>query len=164
LRRDALHAIGGFAAIEGEVIDDVSLAKAVKRAGFRIRLATSAERVRSIRAYGSLTAFWRTVRRTAFTQLRHSWLLLALTTVALVVTFAVPPALVALGLAGIAPWPAGVLGAAAWLVSAAVYVPTLRHYGLPLPWAFTLPLAGLLYGGMTLDSARHHAAGARRVW
>jgi hypothetical protein len=39
-----------------------------------------------------------------------------------------------------------------------------RLYGLSLPWALTLPLAGLLYGGMTLDSARLHLQRKRGAW
>ncbi len=164
LRRDALRAIGGFARIRDAVIDDVSLAKAVKSAGFAVRLAASPQRVRSLRAYCSLGPFWRTVRRTAFTQLRHSWLLLALTLALLALVFLAPPFLVAASLAGAASWPAGLLGALAWAAAAVVYLPTLGLYELSPLWAATLPLAGLLYGAMTLDSALRHAAGARGAW
>jgi hypothetical protein len=45
-----------------------------------------------------------------------------------------------------------------------LYVRTVRFFGLPLAWAVTLPLAGLLYGAMTVDSALQHAAGRRRLW
>src|SRR5438093_5689567 len=85
VRGDALEAIGGLSTIRGTVIDDVSLATAVKRHGLETRLATSCDRVRSVRSYPTLRAFSRTIRRTAFTQLRHSWLLLAATVLALIV-------------------------------------------------------------------------------
>ena len=31
-------------------------------------------------------------------------------------------------------------------------------------WALTLPLAGILYGAMTVDSAVRHVRDARAVW
>ena len=164
IRRSALAEVGGFSAIKGAVIDDISLASAVKRLGLPIRLASSRDRVRSVRAYRTLGDFWRTVRRTAFTQLRCSWVLLAGVTIVLAVLFAAPPALVAAGLSGFGGRTPIVLGGLAWLVAATVYLPTVRRYHLVALWALTLPLAGVLYGAMTVDSAIRHALGARRVW
>jgi hypothetical protein len=164
VRRDALADAGGFSAIRGEVIDDIGLARRVKCLGLPIRLAVSREHVRSVRAYRTLADFWRTVRRTAFTQLRHSWVLLGATTIALGVLFAAPPVLVALGLGGVGGLLAAFLGGLAWLVAAAVYLPTVRFYRLFPLWALTLPLAGLLYGAMTVDSAVGRTRGGRAVW
>jgi len=164
LRRSAFDAIGGFASIRGAVIDDVALATAVKRNGLRIRLATGSERVRSLRAYASYGAFARTVRRTAFTQLRHSCWLLAATVLVLLVMFVAPAVLVLcwpiVDVGSVAP----VLGALAWAAATLAYLPTLRLYRLGLPWGLTLPLAGLLYGAMTVDSALRHARGRRGAW
>jgi hopene-associated glycosyltransferase HpnB len=162
LRSEALDRAGGFAAIAGEVIDDVSLARAVKRAGGRLRLSVSRRDVVSLRQYGSLAAFWRTVRRTAFTELRHSWPRLAGTIAGLALLFAVPPALVAAAAAG-QPL-AALLGAGAWAVMTVAFAPTVRYFGLPAPWTLTLPAAGVLYAAMTVDSALRHAAGRRRAW
>jgi hypothetical protein len=53
-----------------------------------------------------------------------------------------------------------VLGAAAWLLQAALVLPTVRYFRLNPLWALTLPLAGLLYGAMTVDSALR----PRRGW
>ncbi|HKF76272.1 MAG TPA: glycosyltransferase [Candidatus Dormibacteraeota bacterium] len=163
IRRDCLRRAGGFAAIRGEVIDDLSLARAVKRLGEPIRLSVSRAEVVSVRRYDSLGAFWRTVRRTAFAELRHSWTRLVATVLGLVLAFAVPPAVLVLGAAAHQAAPA-VVGAAAWAVMAAIFVPTVRFFGLSPAWALTLPLAGLLYGAMTIDSALRHATGSRRVW
>ena len=96
VRADALERAGGLKAISGEVIDDVNLARRVKALGEPIRLATSRADVVSVREYGSLGAVWRMVRRTAFDQLRYSWLLLAATLVGLLLLFPLPPALVGL--------------------------------------------------------------------
>ena len=48
---------------------------------------------------------------------------------------------------------AAALGALAWLTSSVVYRPAVRHFGLGSAWSWTLPLAGTLYGLMTMDSA-----------
>jgi len=163
VRRDALSETGMFEAIRHAVIDDVSLATAVKRRGLQIRLATSDGRVRSLREYRTLAGFWRTVRRTAFTQLRHSFALLLLTLVLLLLLFAAPPALLVAGLvtgSGRVAFAGGV----AWLVSGSTYLTTVRRYGLAPAWALSLPLAGLLYGAMTVDSALRHVRGGRGEW
>jgi hopene-associated glycosyltransferase HpnB len=163
VRRECLERAGGFSAIRGEVIDDLSLARAAKSLGEPIRLAVSRSAVVSVRRYDSVGAFWRTVRRTAFAELRYSWLRLGATVAGLTLVFGVPPALVAMG--GPAHEPAAAaLGAAAWAVMTAVFAPTVRFLNLPPAWALTLPLAGLLYGAMTVDSALRHAAGSRRAW
>ncbi len=164
VRADALAAAGGFGAIRGAVIDDISLARAVKRLGVTIRLAVSRGDVRSVRGYSSLGAFWRTVRRTAFTQLRRSWALLGATTVAIAVLFAAPPVLVVVGLAGAGGWPVVLLGGLAWLAAALAFVPTVRFYACSPLWALTLPLAGALYGGMTVDSAIRGPRAGKVVW
>ncbi len=164
VRRDALADAGGFAVIRGEVIDDISLARAIKRLGLPIRLAVSREHVRSVRTYRTLADFWRTVRRTAFTQLRQSWILLGATSLALGVLFVAPPVLVALALSGVGGRLALSLGGLAWLVATAVYLPTVRFYRLFPLWALTLPLAGLLYGAMTVDSAIRRPRSGRFVW
>jgi hopene-associated glycosyltransferase HpnB len=163
VRRDRLERIGGFGAIRGEVIDDIGLARLFKGPGAPIRLAVSRAEVVSVRRYDSLSAFWRTVRRTAFAELRHSWARLIATVAGLLLAFGTPPVLLVVGAAGMQAGLAA-LGLAGWVVMTLVYAPTVRFFGLPIAWALTLPLAGLLYGGMTVDSALQHVAGRRRVW
>jgi hopene-associated glycosyltransferase HpnB len=172
LRRRALELAGGLAAIAGEVIDDVNLARKVKAAGQPIRLSLSRSDVVSLREYGSIAAVWRMVRRTAFDELRYSWLRLAATLAGLLVLFAAPPGLV---VCGVALGPAGVvspgwavllgsLGLLAWVLLAAVFLPAVRYFGLKPLSAAMLPVAGILYGGMTLDSGRCHLTGRARSW
>jgi len=151
LRRDALERAGGFAAIRDRVIDDVSLARTVKGTGARIRLSVSRADVVSLRAH-DLGGVWRMVRRTAFTELRHSWALLAVTIPLLLCLFPAPPILVVAGiLAGSTT--AVAVAAAAWALMTALYLPTTAYFGLRPAWTLTLPIAGVLYGAMTLDSA-----------
>jgi hopene-associated glycosyltransferase HpnB len=147
VRRDALAAAGGLAAVRGELIDDVNLARAVARAGGRVRLALSRTDVLSLREHESLDALWRMVSRTAFAQLRRSYALVTATVLVLALVFLAPVALIAFAPVGTS------LGAAAWLLQAALVLPTVRYFRLSPLWALTLPLAGILYGAMTIDSA-----------
>lgn len=154
VRREALDEAGGLAAIRGEVIDDVSLAQAIARVGGRLRLALSRDEYVSLREHESLGDLWRMVSRTAFAQLERSYLLLAGTVAALAAAFVAPVVLLAFPPVGTA------LGAAAWLLQAALALPTVRYFRLNPLWALTLPLAGVLYGAMTLDSGLR----PRREW
>jgi len=161
VRREALAAIGGFAAIAGALIDDCALARCIKDAGGRtwIGLTRSA---RSLRAGAGFGELWRTVVRSAYTQLRYSPAWLALCTVLMVVAFAGP-------LAGIAAAPAAgggaaLAGATAWLVMAATYAPTLRYYQRSALWAAALPFVGLCYLAMTWHSALVYLRGTRSQW
>jgi hopene-associated glycosyltransferase HpnB len=165
LRRDALEAAGGFPSIRNEIIDDVNLARRIKAPGRPIRLSLSRADVQSLREYATLGPIWRMVRRTAFTELGHSWLRLACALASLALLFAVPPLLSASG-AAIAVVDRRFLGAAglgflSWLLMAFVYRPAPRFFGLSGFRAWTLPVAGILYGLMTLDSALR---GGRKDW
>lgn len=162
VRADTLAAAGGVAAIRGAVIDDVSLAGAVARAGGRIWLGL-ADRVESVRPYPTLGALWRMVSRSAYAQLRHNVLLLAGTVLGLLLLFAVPVAATVAG-AVTAHWWTCALGAAAWLLQAGTYLPMLRYYRQPAVAALALPFTALLYAGMTVDSAIAHHRGRGAAW
>jgi len=157
IRREALDRIGGIAAIKGALIDDVTLAKAVKRAG-PIYLGHSALAA-SIRPYPSFTDIWRMISRTAFTQLRYSAFLLALTLVGLALVWLVPvwAVLFAHG------WPFA-FGLAAFGLAAISYLPTLARYGRSRLWALALPLVALFYMAATLGSALNHWLGRGAHW
>lgn len=168
IRTDALERIGGFRAIAGEVIDDVNLARAVKGHGVPIRLSVSRSDTVSIREYRTVGPIWRMVRRSAFDQLRYSWLLLAGAAAGLVLLFGVPPTLLAIAAA--APFVAGwrvtlaLLGLAAWAVMTLVFLPSVRLLGVRPVWAVSFPLSGLLYAAMTVDSALRHTLGRPARW
>ncbi|MFB7586027.1 glycosyltransferase [Streptomyces sp. NPDC056169] len=149
-------------AIRQAVIDDVSLARAVRRAGGRIWLGL-AERVDSIRPYPGLGELWRMVSRSAYAQLRYSPLVLAGTVAGLAVIYLVPPVTLAAGAVtrdATAAW----AGGAAWAVMAGTYLPMLRYYRQPLWLAPLLPFTALLYLLMTVDSAVQHYRGRGAAW
>jgi hopene-associated glycosyltransferase HpnB len=161
VRRDALERAGGIEALRGEIIDDCALGRAVKRGGPIWLGLTATER--SIRPYEGIGDVWNMVARSAFTQLHYSWALLAGTLFGLVLLYAVPPALTLA-----APWhgsaAAAGAAAAAWIAMALSFAPTLALYGRAPLWGAALPLAGILYAAMTLDSARRHACAEGAHW
>ncbi|MFE2432354.1 glycosyltransferase [Streptomyces sp. NPDC059373] len=162
IRRDAVERAGVPEAIRHAVIDDVALARAVKRSGGRIWLGL-ADRVDSVRPYPGLAELWRMVSRSAYAQLRHSPSLLAGTVAGLVCIYLVPPvAAVAGALTG--SWWACAAGAAAWGLMAGTYVPMLRYYRQSVWWAPLLPLTAALYLLMTVDSAVQHYRGRGAAW
>jgi hopene-associated glycosyltransferase HpnB len=159
---EALRAIGGFAAIRDAIIDDCTLAAALKRARPPIWLGVSRS-VRSLRVYAQLRDFWGMVSRSAFTQLKYStaWLLLA--TALMAVTLLAPVAGAVVGLvAGDAPL--AVLSLAAWLAMSAAYGPVVVFYRLPASYALALPAAGALFLAMTWSSALRYWRGTRASW
>jgi hypothetical protein len=57
IRKDAYEAIGGHAAVRGEVLEDVALAKLAKASGLRLRFGAG-EDVARVRMYTSFSAMW----------------------------------------------------------------------------------------------------------
>ena len=162
VRADALREIGGFAAIRGALIDDCTLAAALKRHRPPIWIGMT-HSVRSLRAYATLGDFWSMVARSAFTQLRYSawWLLLA--TALMVVTLLMPIVGVVVGVAT-ADLRLTLTAGAAWLALAAAYWPVVTFYRLPVAAAATLPLAAALFLAMTWSSAIGYWRGTRARW
>ncbi|MGW0904775.1 glycosyltransferase [Streptomyces sp. NPDC002853] len=148
--------------IRHAVIDDVTLARAVKRSGGRIWLGL-AERVDSVRPYPGLGDLWRMVSRSAYSQLRHNPLILLGTVLGLALIYLLPPVALFGGLATGSAGPA-VLGGIAWLVMTATYVPMLRYYRQTLWLAPLLPFTAFLYLLMTVDSAVQHYRGRGAAW
>ncbi|MFF3151963.1 glycosyltransferase [Streptomyces sp. NPDC057910] len=149
-------------AVHQAVIDDVSVARAVRGSGGRVWLGL-ADRVDSVRPYPGLADLWRMVSRSAYAQLRHSPPVLLGTVAGLALVYLAPPLTFAAGLAGGSP-AAAWAGGLAWLVMTGTYVPMLRYYRQPLVLAPTLPFTALLYLLMTVDSAVQHYRGRGAAW
>jgi hopene-associated glycosyltransferase HpnB len=162
VRKSALARIGGIMAISSELIDDCALAQRIKSSGGRVRLALATE-TRSIRAYGTLADIWRMVARTAFHQLSYSMIALLGTVIGMIFLYLSPPVMVVWALVA-GELPAAVAASAAWFAMGWAFAPTLSRYGLGPWYGITLPLAGLLYTLMTLDSARLYWLGKGGDW
>ncbi len=109
LRREALRRLGGLEALKGALIDDVALARAVKKSG-SIYLGHSGL-AQSIRPYPRTRDIWNMIARSAFTQLNYSAPLLVGTILGLGLVWLAAPC--AILFSGFCSW--------RWLVGLAVY-------------------------------------------
>ena len=157
LRTTALGRIGGIASIRDALIDDVALAAAVKREG-RIWLGHS-RLATSVRPYPDAAAVWQMVARTAYVQLRYSpWLLLG-TVFGMGIVWVAPALTLLTGSVMTRS-----VGLAAFALSTASYVPTLRRFRLSPLRALLLPFIGIFYTAATIGSAIDHYRGRGVIW
>jgi len=176
LSKEAIDKLGGgFESIRGEIIDDVNLARQVKGRGLPIRLSLSRTEVLSLRDYPLLADIWKMVRRTAFTELKYSWLRLAGAMAGLTLLFVVPflallVALLLFVLSGselpLLVLATGLLAKStlALILMRTVYTPAIKFFELPPHYSLMLAPAAVLYALMTVDSALRHARGSASEW
>lgn len=167
IRREALDRVGGIQVLRNALIDDCTLAHAVKSSGQpegkgKIWLGLS-QLTQSLRPYPTLATVWELVARTAYTQLNYSpWLLLG-TAIAMTLIYLVPP-IAAISGALTGNWPIAIVGLFSWLLMAYTYLPILRFYKRSPLLSFCLPAIALLYTLMTVDSALRHWQGRGGAW
>lgn len=156
--RSALDRIGGVNRIRGALIDDIALAREIKRGGHSIWLGHATDAL-SLRRYPHARDVWNMVARTAYVQLRTSPLLLLGTVAGMLLLYAVPVALTVSG-RGLARW----LGVGSWAVMAGLFQPTLRHHRRSPLWGPALPGIALFYLAATVGSAARHYRGQGGGW
>jgi hopene-associated glycosyltransferase HpnB len=158
IRPAALARAGGLEAIRSQIIDDCALARIVKDSGGRILLQLAAH-TRSLRRYGSAGEIGAMISRTAFAQLRHSYLLLAATLAGLCLTYLLPAAVLVSFDPVVSP-----LGFVALLLMSLCYLPMVRFYRLSPLWSLCLPLIAAFYAGAVIHSAWRYARGSGGRW
>ena len=158
IKREALERIGGLAVIRGEVIDDCSLARAVKQSGGTLWLGLTRKSA-SLRGYVTFAEIRNMIARTAYTQLGYSPLLLAGALLGMFLTYGVP------SIFAFSPRPVvWRMALAAWVLMTVTYLPTVRFYRLSPHWALTLPAAALFYSYATWLSAVRYWMGRGGQW
>ena len=153
-----LNDIGGFEALKDELIDDCSLARMVKNKGYRTWTGLTHSAI-SQRNYNDLGTIWEMVTRTAYTQLRHSIVLLFLCTLLMIFAFILPvtnlfflnPIIITFSIVTL-------------FLMGLSYLPTLKYYDMNPLWTITMPIIGLLYLLMTWGSAINHWRGTGSLW
>jgi hopene-associated glycosyltransferase HpnB len=158
----ALTEIEGIATIKNALIDDCSLAKAVKSKGKNIWLGLS-ESTTSLRGYDNLSVIWDTIARTAYTQLNYSPLLLVGTIIGMTIIYLVSPICLIVGFITL-DWLLITMSILTWLLMTWTYLPTIKLYKRSTVWAFCLPAIALLYTLMTIDSAVKYYQGKGGAW
>jgi hopene-associated glycosyltransferase HpnB len=161
IKRETLTKIGGIDRVKQALIDDCSLAAAVKNPG-KIWLGLT-ESTRSLRPYPTLESIWDMVARTAYTQLNYSPFLLIGTVIGMALVYLVAPLAVIGGLLT-GNLLVTLTGFVTWLLMAIAYFPTIKLYNCSPILAFCLPIIALLYNLMTIDSAWRHWRGKGVAW
>ncbi|TAF08158.1 MAG: glycosyltransferase [Nostocales cyanobacterium] len=162
IRTETLQKIGGLQIIRQALIDDCSLAKAVKSNQGKIWLGLSSLTY-SLRPYDSLETIWNMVARSAYTQLNYSPFLLVGSVLGMILVYMLPPLGIILGLV-LGNWAISLIGLFTWLLMTFAYFPIIRFYKCPIWLAFCLPIIAFLYTLMTLDSANRHKQGRGGAW
>ncbi|MEJ2678819.1 MAG: glycosyltransferase family 2 protein [Gemmatimonadota bacterium] len=166
VRRQAYEAIGGHAAVRHEVVEDVRLAQHMVAAGRSLFLAHGEEFIRT-RMYASLAGIiegWsknvaRGARLGAWPPIRAiaPWAAVALPLIAWVL----PPALLAVSLAGIGGDGLGLWAAATTGASLFFWVVVDLHHRIPVAYALTFPFGAM---ATALVFARSALRGGRIRW
>lgn len=158
LKSGVLKEINGFTSLKSAVIDDCTLARKVKKKGFKIWLGLT-HSVKMVRPYKKLGAIWDMIARTAFNQLHYSTLLLLACTFIMIIAFWMPPGFLFFSAQHIQYIS---LGAFATMII--TYLPILLFYGRSPLWALLLPVIGTLYLLMTWTSAMRYWKGEHLRW
>lgn len=154
----ALRCVEGVSHIREALIDDVALAREIKRAGHAIWLGHG-EEVRSERRYERLGEVWEMIARTAYVQLEYSPLMLAGTCVGMLLIY-VEPVRASLFEGGRTRW----VGIACWAAMGIAFQPTLRRYRRSPLWGVALPGIAVFYLGATVASAVRFYRGKGGRW
>ncbi|GCL41322.1 MULTISPECIES: glycosyltransferase [Nostocales] len=162
IHREALNRIGGLQIIRQALIDDCSLAKAVKSNHGKIWLGLSTSTI-SLRPYDSLKTIWDMVARSAYTQLNYSPVLLVGSLLGMTLVYLLPPIGIILGVL-LGNWQITLVSFTAYLLMTFAYLPIIRFYKCPAIFAFSLPIIAFLYTLMTVDSALRHWQGRGGEW
>ena len=143
IKRDTLTEIGGIEILRDALIDDCTLAQAVKSPSRPIWLGLGETSI-SLRPYDSLDTIWDMVARTAYTQLNYSpWLLMG-TVLGMILVYLLPPIGLVTGIVG-GDKLLVMLSLTTWLLMAVAYLPTVQLYQ-GSPWrALSLPAIACLY-------------------
>lgn len=161
VRREVAETAGVMETIRGELIDDCALARWIAISGTRRIWLGLTETVVSARGYDGLQGVWEMVTRSAFTQLRFSPFLLTGSVLGMLLLYIAPPLLLALDL----------IHSEGFLVSGGAFVLMTMSFGSavslyrsPFYMRLLLPLAGIMYTAMTVDSALRHWRGQGGGW
>lgn len=158
VRTDALRKIGGMASIKDAVIDDCTLAKKIKSAGYKTWVGLT-HAVVSQRPYDKLSEIWEMVARTAYTQLYYSvWLLMGCTLTMLLMFWAPVTGLFYFQGA------AQLISFFSLVMMVVTYLPTLKFYSFSPAWSIAMPVIAGLYLLMTWTSALRYWRGERSRW
>jgi chlorobactene glucosyltransferase len=146
--REAYEASGGHAAVRSQVLEDVALARAVKRAGFLALLADGGPLVHT-RMYGSPAEVWRGYSKNLYAFFGYSPIFLALGVAGLLALYVLPILLAALFL----PSLVGFLFLAQYVVGVLARLALSLRFKYPLADVLLHPIAIAYAIALAINSA-----------
>lgn len=171
MRRQTWQQIGGYKAIQSEMIDDLNTARLIKHGGNRIYAAVTKDLIRT-RMYHSLAGIWEGLRKNSFAGSRYSILRHCIVVAVNLLCNLLPLAcLVYLGWNfttndKMESWKdaAGYLSLAQYLLSVMMHLPVIVFYRVPLFYALLVPIGALIYGVISMDSMLRTLLGRGVSW
>ena len=169
VRREPYEAIGGHTSVRSEMIEDVNLARNLKRSGAIIGLRNTRDLI-SGRMYEGFSDLWEGLTKNAYAgmeyQPRKLWVgLLVGMLVAVLPPFYFLGALIwALRSNAAAAWVSCGLALVINVSMICIHARGMRPLRLPQFYALTLPLSVAFYNLIAIESARQHHFGGGNTW
>jgi len=169
IRRDWLRKVGEYAAVRGEVAEDLRMAELLKESGARLRIEYAPDLMRT-RMQTNLREIWEGFTKNLFAGVKFN-LLQAITASIFIIIGAITPLFVAIVCAAAlltgaeGEWLRLLVPAfLAWLIQ--VFIAAVaNHYGdIPVRYAFTVPLGYALFAAILINSTIKIATGSGVTW
>ncbi len=160
VRRAAYDAVGGHSAVRDDILDDIGLAKAFKKAGFRVR-ALHLRELFSCRMYTGFGELWHGWTKNLFPGMEFKLGVVALVVALVLLEFLSPYAIAVWAIvSGDTPLIAASLALLALIHGVRAWMD--RIFGQPLAYGLLQPLGAAILVGLLLDSVRRTRMGLRR--
>ncbi len=161
-KKSAYESSGGYEAIKGEMLDDMAMARAIKKCGYRMELV-DLTRHASMRMYRGSREVWDGYRKNLFLGLGRNYLLLLLLVAGYAALYILPLFVLLIGLLAGSVHLALTAGTALLLGMAIKGVSDVRG-GLPFAYGFLMPAAAACTIALALSSAASGSSGRGYEW
>ena len=166
IRRDVYEATGGFAAVHVSASEDSALARAVKRAGYRIAMLGAEDLIRT-RMYPDLPSLWEGLNRQSREITGSAWASLACAAAGLILGWAAP-LLPAYALSAVlrrqsgSPGIALALALPGSLALLGTHLGIARRFRIPLIYGLSFPLSYTVGAAILVNAALQQRTGRLR--
>ena len=162
VRRSVLDEIGGFEPIKSDVAEDLRLAEVLKKGGFRLRIETAPDLIRT-RMYSGLAEIWSGFTKNLFSALKFS-VAKGVASFIAIIAFGVLPLGTGSALLISGENIAGGLFMLAFLLQTAAFVLILKGIEQNPLYAFLMPLGFFVYALILLNSMLRIISGKGVTW
>lgn len=172
MRREALRRVGEYNAVRAEVAEDLRMAEALKRSGARLRIEYAPD-LCSTRMQTNFSEIWEGFTKNLFAGAEFSLLKAAAGGIGVLI-FAVAPLFIALwcvivGMANGTQAGTGWLRVfvpmvLVWIIQVSIFAVVNRRCGVPISYAFTVPLGHALFVAILANSTIKIATGSGVMW